>query len=96
MRSKKVELWMPWEIYSAALADSKRRGYHNVARYFIGLAIKSMVESRRDEANAIIANENPRRQDYLFESLKLFMEDSKALVDAIEAAHPARRRRVKV
>jgi len=35
VRSKKVEFWMPWDIYERALADAKQQGYANIGRYFI-------------------------------------------------------------
>lgn len=91
MRSKKVELWMPWQIYESALADSKRRGYKNVGRYFIGLSIRSMMDDQRHETYRSIANENPKRQDHLFCCLKLFMDDSKLRVAAVESAAAERK-----
>lgn len=83
---------MPWEIYEAAVKDSHRQGYKRLGRYLIGLSLKSMLDEKRQEAIAAVANSNPREQDSLFRGLQLFLADSKNVVAAIKTAGRERKK----
>jgi hypothetical protein len=86
MRSKKVEFWMPWDVYERAIADRKARGYDSLGRYFIGLSLQSVLESTRHQARVLFANQNPKRQDDLIRRLNEMQNDPDGLLMMIEQA----------
>jgi hypothetical protein len=85
MRSKKVEFWMPWNIYEKAVADSEARGYDSLGRYFIGLSLQSILTLARDQTRVRVSNQNPKQQDQICRALEEIMKDPERLLETLEA-----------
>ena len=85
MRSKKVEFWMPWNVYEKAIADSEARGYDSLGRYFIGLSLQSVLELARDQTRVNVSNQNPKRQDQIYRALEEIIKDPERLLETLEA-----------
>jgi len=85
MRSKKVEFWMPWNIYEKAVADSEARGYDSLGRYFIGLSLQSILTLARDQTRVRVSNQNPKQQDQIYRALEEIMKDPERLLETLEA-----------
>ncbi len=69
MRSKKVQIRVPYPILDLAIHRAEELRYRNVGRYFVGMALADIMKSGDDARVMNIANADPDISDFLVEQI---------------------------
>lgn len=65
MRSKKIELRIPWMLYEAARGMCRKKGLNSMARYFIAVIVTDILTEHRSALINELANAGEEEQDEL-------------------------------
>jgi hypothetical protein len=79
-RSCKVEFRLQRQVYKEICRLSKKRGYKNLSRFFTGLAIMAVQDSRRLVWVVQLANAKPKDQDELVRRMLKWPLSLKAMI----------------
>ena len=84
MRSKPVNVRIPWPLYEALKETCKSRGFDHLHACILGACIMMVQNERRKSWVPSIANSSPRDQDFMLRVMLNFPTDKPTMLKVLK------------
>lgn len=91
MRSKKVEISIPWPLYESARAHCRDLGMNSIGRYIITALVVYLFMRRRDELLVELGNASEDDQDMMIEYFLSVPKKKTSFLEWIRRTRPLAR-----